>query len=90
MTRLMKPLCRGPAASPMQVPDGGQVYIRGQLTFSWDGADAAARRWTAVKLAELRAAPVREIASAFSITPGHVVAVGTFAGRGRDAGPGPR
>ncbi|MDQ6739603.1 MAG: hypothetical protein M3021_04335 [Actinomycetota bacterium] len=71
------PVSMVPAAVPVgaavslvkDASGGGAVYIRGQLTFSWDGADVAARRWAAVKLAQMKAASVAEIAAAFEVTP---------------------
>lgn len=60
----------GLAVSLMEGPAGGEVYIRGQLTFSWDAADVAARRWAAVKLADMRAASVADVAAAFAVSVG--------------------
>ncbi|MBG0741852.1 helix-turn-helix domain-containing protein [Paeniglutamicibacter antarcticus] len=60
----------GLAVSLAEGPDGGEVYIRGQLTFSWDAPDVAARRWVAVKLTDLRAASVADVAAAFSVSAG--------------------
>ncbi|WP_427016417.1 putative transposase [Pseudarthrobacter sp. P1] len=51
---------------------GGAVYLHGQVVFSWDAGDEAARRWAAVKLAQMKAAPVGEVAAAFEVTPGMV------------------
>ncbi|WP_456504600.1 putative transposase [Arthrobacter sp. UYCu723] len=55
---------------------GGAVYLHGQISFAWDGGDETARRWAAVKLVQLKAAPLGEIAAAFSVTPGTVWAWG--------------
>ena len=60
----------GLAVSLVEGADGGEVYIRGQLTFSWDAPDVAARRWAAVKLAGMRAASVTKVAAAFSVSVG--------------------
>ncbi|MDJ0315530.1 putative transposase [Arthrobacter sp. H35-D1] len=60
----------GLAVSLVEGVDGGEVYIRGQLTFSWDAPDVAARRWAAVTLAGMRAASVTKVAAAFSVSVG--------------------
>ncbi|WP_434618307.1 putative transposase [Arthrobacter sp. A5] len=49
---------------------GGRVFIHGQLSYAWDAGDVATRRFTAVKLAEIRAASVAEVAEAFKVSPG--------------------
>ena len=51
---------------------GGTVFLHGQASFSWDGGDEAGRRWVAVKLAELKAAGVGEIAAVFHVNPSTV------------------
>lgn len=55
---------------------GGAVYLHGQMSFSWDGGDETARRWVAIKLVQLRAALLGEIAAAFLVTAGTVWAWG--------------
>ncbi len=77
----------GSAVSLAEGADGGgAVFIRGQLTFSWDAGDVAARRWAAVKLAQMKAASAAVIAAAFGVTPvslwqwGQLTAAGGVAG----------
>lgn len=48
---------------------GGRVFIHGELAYAWDARDTVTRRFTAVKLAEIKAASVAEIAGAFGIEP---------------------
>lgn len=47
--------------------NGGQVFIYGTLSYVWDAGDEAMRRMVAVRLWQMRAAPVAEIATAFGI-----------------------
>ncbi len=60
----------GAAASLLEDADGGQVFLHGQLVYAWDTGDTATRRFAAAKLADMKAAPVTDIAAGFGIEPG--------------------
>lgn len=55
----------GPAASLVEDCDGGQVFLRGELSFAWDAGDAAGRRLAAVQLVRTGAATIVAVAAAF-------------------------
>lgn len=57
----------GQAVDMTEDKDGGQVFIYGILNYVWDAGDDAMRRMVAVKLWEMNAAPVAEIAAAFGV-----------------------
>ena len=57
----------GQAVDMTEDEDGGQVFIYGILNYVWDAGDDAMRRMVAVKLWEMNAAPVAEIAAAFGV-----------------------
>ncbi|MET3808954.1 putative transposase [Arthrobacter sp. UYEF3] len=59
----------GLAVSLVEGGEGGRVFIHGELAYAWDARDTVTRRFTAVKLAEIKAASVAEIAGAFGIEP---------------------
>jgi transposase-like protein len=50
--------------------DGGRVFLHGHLVYAWQPGQDALRRWSAVQLARLGAAPVAQIAAAFGVDPG--------------------
>lgn len=58
------------AVELVDTPEGGQVFVHGNLQFVWDANDAAARRFAAAKLVAIKAAPVSAIAAAFGISEG--------------------
>ena len=58
----------GQAASIAEDKDGGQVFLYGNLQWAWDAGDDAMRRMAAVKLWDMKAAPVGEIAAGFGVT----------------------
>jgi len=64
--RLQAPLPLAPAGGVQvgevvwlapQADGGGQVFIRGDLSFVWDGGDEAGRRFAAVQLARIMKRP---------------------------------
>ena len=57
----------GLAISMTENQDGGQVFIHDTLGYAWDAGDEAMRRFVAVKLWQMKAAKVAEIASAFGV-----------------------
>jgi transposase-like protein len=57
----------GEAVAMTENEDGGQVFIYGTLSYVWDAQDEAMRRMVAVRLWQLKAAAVAEIATAFGI-----------------------
>ncbi len=60
----------GLAASLVEDDDGGRIFVHGELSYAWDVGDTATRRFAAVKLADIKAASVAEIAAAFGVEPG--------------------
>lgn len=58
----------GQVASMAEDADGGQIFLYGNLQWAWDAGDDAMRRMAAVKLADMKAASVREIAAGFGVT----------------------
>ncbi|MCZ2405086.1 hypothetical protein IV498_18480 [Paenarthrobacter sp. Z7-10] len=60
----------GPAVSLLEDADGGRVFLHGQLVYAWDGGDTASRRFSAAKLADMKAAPMADIAAGFGIEAG--------------------
>lgn len=58
------------AVELVDTPEGGQVFVHGNLQFIWDANDTAALRFAAAKLVDLKAAPVSAIAAAFGISEG--------------------
>lgn len=58
----------GEAVELIETLEGGQVFVHGNLLFVWDAGDAPARRFAAVKLVDVKAALVSEIAQAFGIS----------------------
>src|SRR5674476_1475398 len=57
----------GAAADLLEDSGGGEVFIHGNLTYTWSGDDQALRRLTAVQLVELQVAKVNEVAGAFGV-----------------------
>jgi len=57
----------GPAADLVEDSDGGEVYIHGNLTYTWSSDDQALRRLTAVQLVEMQIAKVNDVATAFGV-----------------------
>ncbi|MBV1781409.1 hypothetical protein KRR55_20120 [Paeniglutamicibacter sp. ABSL32-1] len=57
----------GQAVAMTENEDGGQVFIYGTLSYVWDAGDEAMRRMVAVRLWQMKAAAVAEVASAFGI-----------------------
>src|SRR5450759_1420395 len=57
----------GVAADLVEDCDGGQVYIHGNLTYTWSGDDQVLRRLTAVQLVEMHVAKVGDVAAAFGV-----------------------
>lgn len=73
------PMATDPAATPLgeaaaliEDADGGRVFLHGNLVYAWEPGEDALRRWSAVQLARLGAAPVAQIAAAFGVDPGTV------------------
>jgi Transposase protein/Homeodomain-like domain len=62
----------GDAAALVEDRDGGRVFLHGNLVYAWQTGEDALRRWSAVQLARLGAAPVAQIAAAFGVDPGTV------------------
>ncbi|HEY8294918.1 MAG TPA: helix-turn-helix domain-containing protein, partial [Micrococcaceae bacterium] len=60
----------GLAASLVEDKDGGRVFVHGELSYAWNEGETATRRFAAVKLADIKAASVAEIAAAFGVEPG--------------------
>ncbi|MDQ0095970.1 putative transposase [Paeniglutamicibacter psychrophenolicus] len=58
------------AVELVDTPEGGQVFVHGNLHFVWDANDAVARRFAAAKLVAIKAAPVSAIAAAFGVSEG--------------------
>lgn len=58
------------AVELVDTPEGGQVFVHGNLQFVWDANDAVARRFAAAKLVAIKAAPVSAIAAAFGVSEG--------------------
>ena len=58
----------GAAVSMAENEDGGQVFLYGNLHWAWDAGDDAMRRMVAVKLWNMNAAAVAEIAAGFGVT----------------------
>jgi hypothetical protein len=74
--RLQAPLPLAPAGGVQvgevvwlapQADGGGQVFIRGDLSFVWDGGDEAGRRFAAVQLARIKAGTAVDVAAAFGV-----------------------
>ena len=58
----------GAAADLVEDADGGgEVYIFGNLTYTWSSDDQALRRLTAVQLVEMQIAKVSDVAAAFGV-----------------------
>jgi len=57
----------GAAADLIEDSDGGEVYIHGNLTYTWSSDDQALRRLTAVQLVEMQIAKVSDVAAAFGV-----------------------
>ncbi|MDN5798277.1 MAG: hypothetical protein L0H79_21365, partial [Intrasporangium sp.] len=62
----------GDAAALIEDADGGRVFLHGNLVYAWAPGEDALRRWSAVQLARLGAAPVAQIAAGFGVGPGTV------------------
>lgn len=60
----------GEAAALVEDVDGGRVFLHGNLVYAWAPGEDALRRWSAVQLVRLKAAPVAEVADAFGVGPG--------------------
>ncbi|MCY0906207.1 putative transposase [Arthrobacter sp. H14-L1] len=60
----------GAAASLLEDAEGGRVFLYGQLVYAWDAGDTATRRFAAAKLADMKAAPMTDIAAGFGIESG--------------------
>ena len=60
----------GAAAALVQDGDGGRVFLHGNLVYAWGPGEDAVRRWSAVQLVRVKAAPVAQIAAAFGVEPG--------------------
>src|ERR1035437_8313704 len=58
----------GAVAALVQDADGGRVFIRGELSFVWDGGDEAGRRLAAVQLVRIKAASGIDVAAAFGVS----------------------
>ncbi|WP_146112515.1 putative transposase [Arthrobacter sp. MYb224] len=58
----------GAAVELVENNDGGQVFIHGLLTHVWAAGDEESRRYAAVNLLSLRAAPAPVIATGFGIS----------------------
>ena len=57
------------AAAMIDDPDGGRVYVHGNLSFAWDAGDTAGRRFAAVSLMRIKAATQVQVAAAFGTSP---------------------
>lgn len=62
----------GASAAIVEDDDGGRVFVHGNLVYAWDAGDTAGRRFAAVSLVRIKAAPQVEIAEAFAVTPATV------------------
>ena len=62
----------GGAAALIEDQDGGRVFLHGNLVYAWAPGEDALRRWSAVQLVRLGAAPVAQVAAAFGVGPGTV------------------
>ena len=49
-------------------PEGGRVFVRGELSFVWDAGDEVGRRLAAVQLVRIEAATAVDVAQAFATT----------------------
>jgi hypothetical protein len=58
------------AVELLDTPEGGQVFVNGNLQFVWDAGDTVSLRFAAAKLVDINAAPVSSIAAAFNISEG--------------------
>lgn len=58
------------AVELVETPEGGQVFVNGNLQFVWDTDDTPSMRFAAAKLVDINAAPVSAIAAAFGISEG--------------------
>ncbi|GJF14815.1 hypothetical protein NGTWS1803_28400 [Mycolicibacterium cyprinidarum] len=57
------------AAALIEDPDGGRVFVHGNLCFAWDAGDIAGRRFAAVSLMRIKAATQVQVAAAFGTSP---------------------
>jgi prepilin-type processing-associated H-X9-DG protein len=62
----------GAAAAIVEDPDGGRVFVHGNLAYAWDAGDTAGRRFAAVSLMRIKAATQLDIAAAFAVKPASV------------------
>ena len=62
----------GAAAAIIEDGDGGRVFVHGNLAYTWDAGDTAARRFAAVSLIRIKAATQLEVAAAFEVEPSTV------------------
>ena len=54
-----------PGVGLLTLPDGGgQIWVHGMATFTWEAGDEAARRLAAVQVTKLKAATQRQVAAA--------------------------
>ena len=54
-----------PGVGLLTLPDGGgQIWVHGMATFTWDAGDEAGRRLAAVQVTQLKAATQKQVASA--------------------------
>ncbi|WP_434614717.1 putative transposase [Arthrobacter sp. A5] len=60
----------GLAVSLVEDETGGRAFVHGELSYAWDVGETATRRFTAAKLADIKAASVAEISAAFGVDPG--------------------
>ena len=67
----------GEAVVLVQDSDGGRVFLRGELVYTWSAEDVPLRRLAAVQLVANRAARVGDVAAAFGVDNG------TLWGRGQ-------
>jgi len=57
------------AAAMIEDEHGGRVFVHGHLSFAWDAADTAGRRFAAVSLMRIKAATQAQVAAAFNTSP---------------------
>src|ERR1700730_17853536 len=60
------------AAAIVEDADGGRVFVHGNLAYAWDADDTAGRRFAAVSLMRIKAAPRLQVAEAFAVGPATV------------------
>ena len=59
----------GDVVALVEDQDGGRVFVRGELVFTWDVGDELGRRLAAVQLVRIKAARAVRVAQGFGVNP---------------------